>query len=268
MSDTGLETIASLLDDPDENIAVASMAELLKHSDSLGDLPGKLQESDNPLMRKRIHQLQTVLTLRRRRRDFVRKLESGNFDLSDGLIEIHLQWFDNDPLPALQEKLDAFFASAADCHLDSLEGIAAYMHKCGFNAESETTLQPELYCIGTVLAEKTGAASLLCAVARAAADIPENFFIVRILSEFALSDGKSLLLPQRNWQIVPAPPQENLEFVDTATLLKFASAMLFSAAVNSDSFRYILTIGQTVSGCEDDSILKNMPYPYNRKRKR
>ena len=45
-------------------------------------------------------------------------------------------------------------------------------------------------------------------------------------------------------------------------LLHFASTTLFSAAVNSDSFRYVLTIAQALSGTEGDESLDYMPYPY------
>ncbi|MPN52773.1 hypothetical protein SDC9_200436 [bioreactor metagenome] len=45
-------------------------------------------------------------------------------------------------------------------------------------------------------------------------------------------------------------------------LLRFASTTLFAAAVNSDSFRYVLTIAQALSGTEGDESLDYMPYPY------
>ena len=76
-------------------------------------------------------------------------------------------------------------------------------------------------------------------------------------------DGRQLLLPTRNWQIAPAPAADDLEFVSTRELLRYAATMLFSCAVNSDSFRYILTIAQTISGDPGDEILDSFPYPYH-----
>ena len=63
-----IRRLASLLDDPDENVAVSAIAELLNREDELGDLPAELQESADPLMRRRVHQLETALTMIRRRR--------------------------------------------------------------------------------------------------------------------------------------------------------------------------------------------------------
>ena len=37
---------------------------------------------------------------------------------------------------------------------------------------------------------------------------------------------------------------------------------LFSAAVNSDSFRYILTLAQALNGTNSDEVLLDLPYPY------
>ena len=46
--------LLSLLDDEDESIAVDAMAELLQREDELGDALAELQESPNPLFRRRI----------------------------------------------------------------------------------------------------------------------------------------------------------------------------------------------------------------------
>ena len=45
--------LLSLLDDEDESIAVDAMAELLQREDELGDALAELQESPNPLFRRR-----------------------------------------------------------------------------------------------------------------------------------------------------------------------------------------------------------------------
>ena len=69
-----LQSLISLLDDPDENIAVSVMAEMLKYEAELLPLLGELQESENKLLRKRIQQLETIILLRNRRRDFLKKI--------------------------------------------------------------------------------------------------------------------------------------------------------------------------------------------------
>ena len=87
-SKPSLESLISLLDDEDETVAVNVMAELLNRESELGELLAELQEGDNPLARRRAHQLQAAITLRRRRRAFAAKLEAQKVDLIDGLVYV------------------------------------------------------------------------------------------------------------------------------------------------------------------------------------
>ena len=84
MSSEHLKILLGMLDDPDENSAVSVMGELLRsNSDELLPLLGDLQESNDPLMRKRIHELQSIIALRNRRRRFLELLESDEFDVDE-----------------------------------------------------------------------------------------------------------------------------------------------------------------------------------------
>ena len=157
--------LLSLLDDEDESIAVDAMAELLQREDELGDDLAELQESPNPLFRRRGHQLQAAITLRRRRREFIRKLRAPRVNLIDGLIDVHLQWYDNDSRPELESLWNDFRLDAARCPLHTLEELAYFMRKSGFAAQPETTLRPENYCLGPILENHTGSAALLAAIA-------------------------------------------------------------------------------------------------------
>ncbi|MBQ9500691.1 MAG: hypothetical protein IJU70_00895 [Lentisphaeria bacterium] len=257
--------IASLLDDPDENTALNAMAELLAREDELGSVPGLLHESKDPLMRRRVHQLEAALLLRRRRKYFLSRLCSPGVDFLDLLVDVHLQWFDNDSRPEIEASVAAFCHRAAQKHLCSLEDIASFMTGENITAEPETTLKPELYCIGSILSEHSGAASVLAALAcRVSGGENGPFFPAYILDDFAVCDGKNrILLPERSWRIIGGIDPKIIVPWDMRNILRLASSNLFSAAVNSDSFRYILTIAQSLSGTGDDRILDFLPYPYH-----
>lgn len=256
-----INSLLSLLDDEDESIAVNAMAELLNREAELGEALAELQESSHPLLRRRGHQLQAAITLRRRRREFIRKLQAPRVDLIDGLIDVHLQWYDNDSRPELESLWSDFRQEAARCPLHTLEELAYFMRKSGFTAQPETTLRPENYCIGPILENHTGSAALLAAIAGAITPAP--FRMVRVMGDFALYDGEGrLLVPAHDWQLCPAPGIGLCEFWDPRMLLRYASMTLFSCAVNSDSFRYVLTIAQALSGTTGDETLDYLPYPY------
>jgi hypothetical protein len=156
-----------------------------------------------------------------------------------------------------------FYASAGNGGpLDSFEHLAGWMRKYGMTALPESVMLPENYCIGTVLDNRQGAGSLLCAMGTLLLDDP-GVQIVRVWGEFALWDGKDrLLLPLHDWRIEDAGVVADYELWDGRALVKFASHMLFSHAVSSDSFRYIQTIGQALSGVPDGTLPETFPYPY------
>ena len=257
-----IRSLLSLLDDEDEPVALDAMAELLYRGDEVLPYLADLQETTDPRLRRRIHQLESALTVRRRRSEFSRLLSMPHPDVCRVLVELHLQWFDNDPLPEIGSRLTSFVAEGRSFRMLTLAELSAFFRKCGIVAERETTMRPENYCIGLMLADRIGSAAVWTLAARLL--LPENapVRIVRNVEEFGLYDGERLLLPERDWRVVRAPARGELEIWDERKVLKFASAMLFSAAVNSDSFRYVLTIGQALSGLPDDEVLDYMPYPY------
>ena len=257
-----IRSLLSLLDDEDESVALDAMAELLYRGDEVLPYLADLQETTDIRLRRRIHQLESALTVRRRRSEFSRLLSMPRPDVCRVLVELHLQWFDNDPLPEIESRLASFVADGRSVRSRSLAELAAFFRKCGIVAERETTLRPENYCVGVMLADRIGSAAVWTLLARLL--LPENapVRIIRHVEEFGLCDGDSLLFPERDWRVVRAPARGELETWDERKVLKFAAAMLFSAAVNSDSFRYVLTIGQALSGLPDDEVLDYMPYPY------
>ncbi|MBP5532179.1 MAG: hypothetical protein J6Y54_09165 [Lentisphaeria bacterium] len=259
---TDIRTLLSLLDDEDEGPALEAMAELLWRGEEVFPYLAELQESPDPLLRRRVHQLESALTMRRRRSEFSRLLSMPHPDVPRILVELHLQWYDNDPLPEMASRLTAFLASGRAENPRSLADLSSYFRKSGIVAERETTLRPEDYCIGVMLLDRIGSAAVWTLVAKLLLPDPDAVKIVRNVEEFSLYDGERLLLPERDWRIVRAPARAELELWDERKVLKFAASMLFSAAVNSDSFRYVLTIGQAFSGLPDDEVLDYMPYPY------
>ena len=261
--DKDIDSLLNLLDDEDEAVAVYAMGELLDREQQLGDVLGLLQELPDALLRKRAHQLQAAITLRNRRRAFRAMLARPDFQLKQGLIEVHLQWFDNDSRPELENRWAMFCASANNgMSLLRLEDLCGWMRKYGMTALPESVTVPENYCVGTVLDNRQGAGSLLCAMGLLLLNDP-SVQIVRVWGEFALLDGEGrLLLPLHDWRIEDAGAAADYERWDSRSLVKFASHMLFSHAVSSDSFRYIQTIGQALSGVPDGMLPETLPYPY------
>lgn len=257
-----IRRLASLLDDPDEGVAISAMAELLNRESELGEIPAELQESSSPLMRRRIHQLQSALTMIQRRRYLNHLLEAENINFLDGLLQIHLQWFDRDSEVTLQRRLKGFRSELQRHSSGDLREIGNAFAVCGVTAAPLTTLKVEQYCLGTMLDDKCGAAPLWCGmICHMYRD--KKLQTVRYQGRFAVISDSEILIPENNWQTSPLPPTEELESWPLKNLLHLTAVTLFSAAVNSDSFRYILTISQALTGSSSGEALSLLPYPYN-----
>ena len=264
-----LEKLCELLDDEDEDVAINVIAALLARQDELGDLPARIQEHPDPLVRRRAHQLQAAITFRNWRREFFGLLNQENPDFTTGLILLHMLWFDRDTRTKVAADLHNFIAGAVagERKLESLDDARAFMCRNGFAAELESTIHPENYCIGTILAQRIGAGSLLSGLLKVMMTEPERFQVVRFCNEFALFDGKnSILACQGDWRVCRLSSTADFEYFSLRDILQCAGNMLLSSAVNSDSFRYVLTVTQALTGDAGDNVLCTFPYPYGEKR--
>lgn len=259
-----IESLIKLLDDENENVVNSAMSELLKHENDIDKWLAMHQESGNSRLRKRIHQLQSIITMRRRRRDFARLLSQKDISLIDGLIAVHQQWYDNDSERSIKTMWNKLVENATRFAPDNLEKLAYFMRKCGFNSVDPDELQADYFCLGPILEEMTGADFILCAVGmEIAARWKLELKVARFVGKFALIDGSGkALFPYNGWQLLPHVVPAKCEFWTNKQILQLASSMLFLFAVSSDSFRYIHTIGHSIAGIIGEDDLGFLPYPY------
>lgn len=259
-----ISALIKLLDDSDPQTVHTAMAELLKHGAELEPYLAEYHESENPVLRRRIHQLQSIITLRRRRVDFNRILNNPKTPLITGLMEVHLLWYDNDSLRSLEEQWQEFLETADRYNPRNLGEIAYFMRKNGFVVPAPFDIHADHYCLGPVLEDHVGADFIIDAIVAAAGlELGLELRIARMLDSFIVVDqyGNGLS-PHNNWQLQTNINIGQCEFWSNTKILKLAALMLFQYAVSSDSFRYIGTIGHSLAGLDDDDPLDFLPYPY------
>ncbi len=257
-------SLIKLLDDDNPVVVQSVMAELLRHEQEVIPLLAEHQESDNSRLRMRIHQLQSIMTTRRRRSSFGNLLRKKHLKLIDGLIAVHLQWYDNDSERSLFKLWREILKTAKRYKPETIEQLSYFMRKCGFSVIAEDEIQADHYCLGPVLEDQEGADFILCAIALEIAAVwGLELRIVRVVGNFALvdTDGQALV-PKNNWQLMSRITIQNCDFWDNVKILKLASSMLFLHAVSSDSFRYVHTIGHSLSSLIDEDASDFFPYPY------
>lgn len=258
-------SLLSLLDDENEQSAAQAMAELLRRDETrLEPVLRKLQETADPGLRKRIHQLQSAILLRRRRKNFTARLSRQDMQLLDGLFQLHLLWFDNDSPVTLRKQWKKLQDEARKFAPDSLESLGLFMRKMDFQCVHKDDLEPDHICLGTVLDKSPGADFLLCSIAfLIAQDAGLQLKITQSAeTDFILIDRKqNVLFPAEDWTYLPSDGKSySFLFWTAPMLLRYAAALMFAGAVSADSFRYVYTIGSCLSGITDSRL--PLPYPY------
>ena len=266
-----LELLFSLLNDVGEKSANIIMAELLSHSEKLPDFLQKYQESDDPLLRKRIHQLQAILSIRKRRMDFSNFLCGDDVEVEDNIFDslalLHLQWYDNDNWQSIKDVYTDLLLQSRKFQFSNLYDVAYFMRKMKFSVSDRNGLQPDLYCIGIVIDERFGADCILCALAKSLAkDNNLNLKIIKLVDNFSLMDeNNTLLTPFHDWRTFTPQRHDDVQIWDDRKILELISSRLFMSAVGSDSFRYIHTIGHLLADLIGEEDLAFLPYPYDAK---
>jgi hypothetical protein len=265
--DEKFTTLISLLDDPNPMVGANVLAELLKHQDELPDLIKELQESHDPVIRQRIHQLQVIATIRKQRHDFAQQARKNSLSLFDILLGIHLLWYDSDPPEEIIESWKKHIRAAKKFNPVSLNTLGRFMRKQEYTVIQPDQFRADHYCLGCVMDEKIGAELILCCLAAiTAATFKLETRIGSSGKRYYVVDGDgNALSPGSDWKCTPLPANIKLFFWDRQKLVKQVLSMLFLYAVGSDSFRYINTIGSCLSEIatgKDD--LDFLPYPYNK----
>ncbi|MBE6389754.1 MAG: hypothetical protein E7043_06230 [Lentisphaerae bacterium] len=260
----GMIKLAAMLDDRDEDVALNVLARMLACEDELGELPGILQESSDPLVRRRAHMLQNALNMRRKRRELHRLLDmplSCRKDIFEILTALHLLWFDKDQEEDIRRETGVFLKTASTFPLADLSDGEMFMRRCCFLPENETTIRPESYCIGTVLSQRCGASSILMAMLFGVLE-NECCQLVRVLGQFGIADDRgNILLGNGNWRMMKYSGPD-MEKWSIQMMVRYICMTLHSCAVNSDSYRYVMSITQALTGDESEHVFDAFPYPF------
>ena len=259
--------LLKLLDDENEQAASQAMAELLQENDPrLSRVLRSLQETGNEKLRRRIHQMQSAIIKRRARKLLAENLKENQLSLLEGIIRLHLLWFDNDTRAEVMRQWKEFLGESANHAHGSLPQLLTYVGQkfiCSGFAKDE--LNADNLCLGTILEDGYAMDFMCCIIAKLLAEswhFPCD--IVCTEPDFALLSENMLYFPLRQWEAIP-----NFNFSirkwSVGELLSLLASSLFVCAVSTDSFRYIYTLGNCIFNEEKDLLL-SLPYPYGNDR--
>lgn len=275
MDDSQLKFLLELLDDENDRSANLVMAELLRtDQNDLDRCLSSLQKSDNPRLKRRVHQLESAIRARKKRTLLEQKLKrpaDSRFPLLEAALQFHLAWFDNDKSKTVLAQWNELLTElkVKKGPAPTLRDVADFLKQRGFSAPLNDDLAADFYCFGVVIDEKYGSDILLSLIAvELLRQTGKNAAIVRYADDYGVSDlNGNWVFPAYDWEFNlqrdPAAQDRDFEQVPDLSVIRFIGAMLFVCAVGSDSFRYVYTISEILASlCGNHNIPQSLPYPY------
>jgi hypothetical protein len=157
------KALIDLLDDEDRHVSTLAMEQLLQMDTELDHLVAEYQESHNPVLRGRIHQLGSILQLRRDRASFIENVKNQSISLWDGIVQINYHFNPQLRLQDVTETMEDIIGRLPAN--PSTVKLAAFMRNENFSYTGEDILGPDLFLIEDVLVQRVGSPVILAALA-------------------------------------------------------------------------------------------------------
>jgi hypothetical protein len=199
---TTIRALLSLLQDDDEKIASLAMEQFLKLDRAVDETIAEHQESQDPRLRNRIHQLSSILARRRARREFIHSVADEGISLWDGVVQINALYDPQCDLRKVREAVQRL-SERLGVGTPNAPRLAALMRDEEFTVPDEDGLDIELFLAERVLETKYGSSPVLCALAQRLGELRDwESTIVLYDGRFCLMDRHQLLMdPAEGWHI-------------------------------------------------------------------
>lgn len=256
-----LSALLALLQDDSQEVASLAMEQFLNLGRVADEMIAEHQESQDPFLRQRMHQLSTILARRRARREFIRALADGSLSLWDGIVQIHSLYESVGPREGMEEKVRALAADLQPGDTMTHQ-IADLMREKEFTVPSDDILDVDLFLIHRVVETRYGHAALLCVLARRIGEaVGWNATICLHSGRFCLMDRDHILLnPSEGWQFGKLGAKERIHPCSRRDVLMAVLSQLFMVALIDGQLRDLHHFGAILSELNGNS-LDGLPYP-------
>ena len=280
MSDQKLQSLISLLKDEDNNIASVAMSKILEYkndSKEMNILMAELQESPEPKIRKKIHQIQAIQRVRKRRRSLSKKFKERTSDLLQGLADLNIIWYDEYTNPDISTIWNQLIFDAIKHAPRTPTRLAEFFKKQNFSTSNSSVQDSDSYCLLAILEDKIGTDIMLAAITLELSRVFGMFGSIVHSEHYGFgvifSNTKSkydntaqyfgeVVFPATNWQVFKPENVLPIKIWSNTKVLKYITSMLFVCAIASDEPRYIQILGACLSNRKTtDSLSDILPYP-------
>jgi hypothetical protein len=255
-----ITALLTLLQDDDVKIASLAMEQFLKLGHQADETIAEHQESQDPQLRQRIHQLSTIVLRRRMREEFVSALSDGTLSLWRGIVGITVLYDPTSNVEYVERECDALADKIAKGDSGAAH-VAKVMKDREVRVPSEEILDVDLYLIDRVLEAGSGSAVVLCALAQYAAGKHWPATLVLRNGRFCLLDADHTLVePTEGWRITKLGEDERVHPCSIKDALLAVLTQLFLVSLVDGSLRELYHFGSLLTAL-NRTELSVLPYP-------
>lgn len=255
-----LSALLTLLQD--ENIKVASLA--MEQFLTLGQLAEEAlaehQESHDPQLRQRIHQISSIMARRRARGAFIDDMAAEKMSTWDGVVHLNMLYDPRCNPGWVAGEVAELAARLKDGPVTSPR-VSALMREQEFRVPEEDVLDIDLYLVQRVLETRYGSPAVLGALARqvgALAGWPST--LVLHSGRFCLIDRMNLLLdPSEGWHISKLKAADRIHPCSRRDVILGVLSQLFLVALVEGNLRDLHHFGDLLTALNANA--DSLPYP-------
>jgi hypothetical protein len=244
---TKINALLNLLEDDDSHVSALAMEQLLLLDNGADDVVREFQESPSPVLRSRIHQLDNLLTLRRRRRSFIARAKGSDLSLLEGLSLINYQYNPKISVETVRRSFESICEKAPV--FTSSTQLAAYLHKDGFALNAENYLASELYLLDEILEHRQGAPVMLCCIAKCLADHC-NWPVSVILYKgrhCLIDKNRNLIETWDSWRVTKLPAGDQVCHCSKSDLWLSILGQLFLASLQEGQIQAVYRVSSILA---------------------
>ena len=263
---TEVEALINLLHDDDPNIAIVAMEKLLSSPSFIEDHLRNLQESSDPKVRSRIHQMESILTRQKKLDEFISRIKDNKIELWEDLLTLN-KIIDRDL--STSAFIDVFekLVEKMDTQTTSILDLATFMREQNFSAPSDDILDPGLFLIYEVIASELGNPLLLCIITRQLA-LRHNKKLTIVLHKgrhCLVDEDSSFIDPHNGWAITKLKSNFKVYPCTNRDILLTIISQLYLSALIEGHLRIISFLSQIMAALSNMSV-DEFPFPVGKQK--
>ena len=255
-----IKALLNLLEDEDNYVSTMAMERLLSSGVNVNLLVAEFQESHDPILRSRIHQLGIILKRRQLRSEFVKKIKNSSMTLWEGILQINFQY--NQKMDVHQVKQSMLSLADRTPRRLSTPGLAEFMRNENFAFAGDDIVGSDIYLIEDVLLHRVGSPILLSAIAKQLAKKRNlKVDIVLYKGRYCVMDRvNNLIDPSADWKLTHLNSGQDYRPYDKLNVWLALLCQLFTSAMLEGRLQAIHRVSSLLAEICDEKV-RRFPFP-------